>query len=587
MYLCFVEGYIIKHAFRHFLPAAILTGIILQVRIITDCIIVGHLIGPDAVSAINLYIPLEEAVYAILSILALGASFLGAEKVGARDYRGASHYFTVSLLGTAFLALLMVALIVLFFQPVISLLSGGEDSLIRSSTADYTRWILPSFVLMAPNGVLRYFANNDGHPRLVTVSILVSFLLNPLLDYVFVRYAGAGLAGAALATVVSDLAGMGVLAVHFLRGRSSFRLQLPAGWPKLFAESVRMGVPLSAFIFLLAVVGVVLNRIVLRFKGTDGLYVWAVVVQIIAICEMLLEGVSDMNQSVGGVLLGSYDFKSFRLYVRRTMRFVHVTIAVISVLLLLFPGAVLTLFGAEGDGAAGEAGCRALRIMALYLLPAQQLSFLENIHSLVRREGLSLVFQNLHAGGLALFPFLSGLFCPALFWWSFPLLAVALCLAQWAAAWCIQRKDPTVRAPFLEKVFPVEVEVDFPVAFSREAVDLALEKIRALAAICELPSGKGMFMTLCCEELMNTLLMRKGAGADPDGFIEIRIVDKPDLTRVTVKDVGKPFNPVIRFGDDEAQEDQLELRLVNRLSDAISYKYLFGINVTYLEFRKN
>lgn len=85
-----MDSYIIKHAFRHFLPAAILTGIILQVRIITDCIIVGQLIGPDAVSAINLYIPLEEVVYSFICVIVLGASFLGAECVGRQDYRKAS-----------------------------------------------------------------------------------------------------------------------------------------------------------------------------------------------------------------------------------------------------------------------------------------------------------------------------------------------------------------------------------------------------------------------------------------------------------------------------------------------------------------
>lgn len=80
-----VGSYIIKHAFRHFLPAAILTGIILQVRIITDCIIVGHLIGPDAVSAVNLYVPLEEMVYSLICVVVLGASMRGEVEIRLVD----------------------------------------------------------------------------------------------------------------------------------------------------------------------------------------------------------------------------------------------------------------------------------------------------------------------------------------------------------------------------------------------------------------------------------------------------------------------------------------------------------------------
>lgn len=585
-----MDGYIIKHAFRHFLPAAILTGVILQVRIITDCIIVGHLIGPDAVSAINLYIPLEEIVYAVLTVITLGASFLGAEKMGGRDYRGASHFFTVSLAGTGVLSLALVGLILLFFQPVISLLGGGEDNLISSYTTTYTLWMLPTFVVMAPNGVLRYFANDDGHPRLVTASILTSFLLNPVLDLVLIRYTSLGMAGAALATLISDLAGLAVLAVHFLRGRSSFRLQLSSAWWTELCDSARMGIPLSAFVFLLAVIGAVLNRIVYHFQGAEGLYIWAVAGQIISICEMLLEGIADMNQTMGGILLGSYDFKSFHSYVLRALRFVLISIFAITVVLLLFPGAVYTLFGADGHGTANADGCRALRIMALYLLPDMLLIFFENIHSLVHQERLSLAFQILQAIGLAAFPFVAGLFCPALFWWSFPLLGILLCTALWAAVLRIQRKTPSVQAPFLEEVFPVDVEVDFPVAFTRESIDGTMEKIRTIVTICELPSAKELCLTICCEDLMNNLLQRKGPEEDRNSAFEIRIVDKPDLTRVTVKDVGKPFNPVIPLDDEPGpipdDTQQLELRTVNQLCDRIHYKYLFGINVTYLEFSK-
>lgn len=76
------EGYIVKHAFRHFLPAAILTGTIVELRVITDGIIVSRLIGPSALSAINFYMPLDSTLEAIITIFSLGASFLAAGRMG-------------------------------------------------------------------------------------------------------------------------------------------------------------------------------------------------------------------------------------------------------------------------------------------------------------------------------------------------------------------------------------------------------------------------------------------------------------------------------------------------------------------------
>ena len=112
-----MEGYTVKHAFRHFLPAAILSGTIVELRVITDGIIVSRLIGPSALSAINFYMPLDSTLEAIITIFAFGASFLAAGRMGRQDYRGASHLFSVSLTCTSAFILLLTGLFVLLLLP--------------------------------------------------------------------------------------------------------------------------------------------------------------------------------------------------------------------------------------------------------------------------------------------------------------------------------------------------------------------------------------------------------------------------------------------------------------------------------------
>lgn len=136
------------------------------------------------------------------------------------------------------------------------------------------------------------------------------------------------------------------------------------------------------------------------------------------------------------------------------------------------------------------------------------------------------------------------------------------------------------------------MEADFTVDYTPESFGQTLEKIRTVAAICELPSGKETFLNICCEDLMNNLLLRKAEDKSMRGRFEIRLVDKPELTRVTFKSAGKPFNPVIRF-DQTAYERfckgeplDLELELINKLSDRIDHRYLYGVNVTTVEFLK-
>ena len=567
-----VEGYIVKHAFRHFLPAAILTGIIVELRVITDGIIVSHLIGPSALSAINFYMPLDSALEAMISIFALGASFLAARRMGRQDYRGASHLFATSLIGTTAIIALLTALCALFLQPLVSLLASGEASVVRDYTATYLRWMLPTFLVMAPNIVLRCFVNIDGKPRLVTASILTSFLLNPFLDVILIRFTGLGIAGAAIATLLSDLAGLAILVVHFLRKKTSFRFQMPASWASLLRASILIGIPLAASQFLFAALDLVLNRIVLFFKGMDGIFIWAVVMEMISLCEMFIVGVAEMNQSFGGMLLGSSDFKAFRAYVRRTLRFLCITLLAISVFLLAFPQLFFTLFGADGETAILTEGCRVLRIMSLLLVPLSLITFFENIHAIVGRERLALTFEIAQAAAMVGVPLVAGLICPALFWWSFPLQALLLFAIQLTWTWRIQKREHNVRAPFLEEVFPTDVEADFSVNFTRKSVDMTMEKIRKIAAICELPAGKENALVNSCGDLMNRLLVRRASDKSMRNGFEIRLVDKPDQTQVTFKTIGRPL--------------QLMTEPLDQSGDRIDYKYLYGVNVTYLAFQK-
>ena len=567
-----MEGYTVKHAFRHFLPAAILTGTIVELRVITDGIIVSRLIGPSALSAINFYLPLDSLLEAMISIFSFGASFLAAGRMGRQDYRGASHLFTVALVCTSAIIALLTALSALFFQPLVSLLASGEASVVRDYTATYLLWMLPTFLVMAPNSVLRAFINIDGKPRLVTASILVSFLLNPILDYVLIRFAGLGIAGAAIATLISDLAGLAIVAVYFVRKQTSFRFQMPAAWASMLRASFFIGIPLAASQLLFAALDLVLNRIVLFFKGTDGIFIWAVVMQVISLCEMLIEGVTEMNQSIGGMLLGASDFKAFRAYVRRTLRFLWITLLVISLFLLAFPQALFTLFGVDGESATFAEGCRVLRIMSLFIIPLSLLTFFENIHAVVGRERLALTFELVQAAAMAGVPLITGLIQPALFWWSFPIQALLLFMAQMAWTRRIQWREHNVRAPFLEEVYPTDVEADFTVEYTRKSIDRNLEKIRKIAAICDLPTEKEKSLINNCEELMNRLFVRRAADKSMRSGFEIRLVDKPDRAQVTFKTIGRPL--------------QLAPEVADGHSERIDYKYLYGVNVTCMEYQK-
>ena len=99
----------------------------------------------------------------------------------------------------------------------------------------------------------------------------------------------------------------------------------------------------------------------------------------------------------------------------------------------------------------------------------------------------------------------------------------------------------------------------------------AMGDIRTIAAVCELPAKREAALIGCCEDLMHKLLDRRKVDKSMRSGFEIRLVDKPDTTCVTFKTVGKPLQIEPDWDDSDY---------------SIDYKYMYGVNVTYLEFQK-
>ena len=112
------KDYIIDKTFRSFLAVSILTSIMQQVRTMTDGIVASQYLGPDALSAINLFMPLDSFMYAVMTLFALGASFLSAQDIAKQDFSASSRQFTVAFISSIAIILTLVGICTLFFDKI-------------------------------------------------------------------------------------------------------------------------------------------------------------------------------------------------------------------------------------------------------------------------------------------------------------------------------------------------------------------------------------------------------------------------------------------------------------------------------------
>ena len=207
--------------------------------ILADTYFISQAAGTSGVALLNLCLPIYNFIFAIGSMLGLGAATRYAILRAQGDERS-ERYFSNALLWAMVFALpFMLAGI---FCPEVLLRFMGGDAEIVALGVGYARIFLLFTPFFMCNYIVAAFVRNDGDPSLAMVATLGGSLFNVVFDYIFMFPMGLGLPGAALATAVSPVLSIALCSRHFFKKSSTVRLvrQLPS--PKLLAQSCQLGV---------------------------------------------------------------------------------------------------------------------------------------------------------------------------------------------------------------------------------------------------------------------------------------------------------------------------------------------------------
>ena len=186
--------------------------------ILADTYFISQAAGTSGVALLNLCLPIYNFIFAIGSMLGLGAATRYAILRAQGDERS-ERYFSNALLWALVFALpFMLAGI---FCPEVLLRFMGGDAEIVALGVGYARIFLLFTPFFMCNYIVSAFVRNDGDPSLAMVATLCGSLFNVVFDYIFMFPMGLGLPGAALATAVSPVLSIAIYSRHFFKKSSA------------------------------------------------------------------------------------------------------------------------------------------------------------------------------------------------------------------------------------------------------------------------------------------------------------------------------------------------------------------------------
>jgi len=350
---------------------------------LTNAAIAGNLLGTNALAALNLVMPVLSLITFLSGLIVTGTGTRYSLALGRCDTARAHRYFMQGLWTVLVLGGLLALCVGVGAEAFLGLLGAAPE--VSGMARAFLTGVWPAAVLEGVLALLVSLGYADGDARLCALGYGVVFVVNAVVSIACVK-GGLDMTGCAVGVVAADLAGVLVLAVHFLRRCNSFR---PV-WHFDMRDSLRiMGASFgdAASFLCEGLLVFFLNAFVIRRFGSEWLPVAGVAMALWSFL-VVFDGLGVALQPIVTVYAAERNTLSVRSVMRAAMRLAVLEGVTLAAFFLIWPESVLRLVGLD-DPALAASGVRAVRLACIGFVPQAVAGLFNSYYMFIERPVLA------------------------------------------------------------------------------------------------------------------------------------------------------------------------------------------------------
>ena len=312
-----MSGHFTYKRLLRFVISPILMIICTAVYGVVDGFFISNYVGKVPFAAVNLVMPVDLVPVAIGFMIGEGGNALISKKLGENKRGIANQYFSLLIYTTAVIGVVL-SLAGYAFTPVIADILGANDQL-KPYCVEYGRILFAAQFFYVLQNIFQSFFIAAGKPDLSLKVSLLSGGINVLLDVLFIVVLQWGVAGAAWATALGQVAGGMVPLAYFARKNSSLlqitrtRLNLPVLFKTFTNGSSDMVSVLSA-----SVITALYNYQLLSIAGEDGVAAYGAIMYITFIFMSIYLGYASGSAPLISFQYGAKNHEELHNLVRKS-----------------------------------------------------------------------------------------------------------------------------------------------------------------------------------------------------------------------------------------------------------------------------
>ena len=350
---------------------AIIANLVNALYNVVDQIFIGQGIGYLGNAATNIAFPITTMCLAIGLTLGIG----GASNFNLELAKGCPEK-SKHTAGTAASTLIIIGIILcitvrIFLEPL--MIGFGATDKILEYSIEYTGITSYGIPFLLFSIGVNPLVRADGNAKYSMIAIVIGAILNTILDPLFMFVYNWGIAGAAWATVISQIVSATLLLIYFPKFKS-VKFSLNDFIPQLHYLKRIISLGFASFIYQFSnMIVLVTTNNLLKIYGKNSIYgsdipiaVFGIVMKINVIFIAIVLGLVQGAQPIFGFNYGAKNYHR----VRETMRLLlKVTFSIATILFIIFqvfPKQIISLFG-EGDKLYFEFATKYMRIFLVFI----------------------------------------------------------------------------------------------------------------------------------------------------------------------------------------------------------------------------
>ena len=326
---------------------------------LVDAYFVGGL-GTSQMGAISVVYPLGQVVVGLGLLFGNGAASYLSRLLGNGDKEKADKVASTALYSSITIGAIMIISSIIFLQPILKLL-GATDSIMPYAIT-YASIYIVSCIFNVFNVTMNNIVTSEGAAKTTMLALMAGAILNIGLDPVFIYVLDIGVAGAAIATAISQIISTLVYLLFVLRKKSiyHFKIKNCTFTKEIMSEIFKIGIPTLVFQILTSL-SISLVNTQARPYGDSVIAGMGDVTRVVYMGSLKVFGYIKGFQPIAGYSYGAKKFDRLHEAIKTSIIWATVFCVIYGLVLTIFSKGIISQF-TKGDLEMVRVGTQSLRI---------------------------------------------------------------------------------------------------------------------------------------------------------------------------------------------------------------------------------